>query len=62
MKGIKDVKYIVIKEDLTLVGRHTIQYTDDIELYFWSLYNYINQCHPIFFNMVNLVILIFPET
>lgn len=49
MKGKKDVKWIVIKEDLTLVGMHTMQYSDDTGLYTWSLYNYINQCHPNFF-------------
>ena len=31
----KEVKYIVTKEDLTLGGKHTMQYRDDIiiELY-----------------------------
>ena len=27
-------------------GGHTMQYTDQVEIYTWNLYNLINQCHP----------------
>ena len=46
-KGVGGSKYMVMKVDLTLGGRHTRQYTDNVsDLYTGNLYNLGNQCHP----------------
>ena len=34
--------------------KHTIQFADNVELYTWNLYNFINQCHPSKFNKIFL--------
>ena len=41
---------MMIKDNLTLGRGHAMQYTDDVSLYTWNLYNLINQCHPNKFN------------
>ena len=38
---------MAIEEDLTVGGKYTMQYTDDVSrLCIWNLCNVIKQCHP----------------
>ena len=42
VERVKGVKYMMTEGDLSLDHEQTMQYTDDIELYTWNLYNFIN--------------------
>ena len=43
----KGAKYMVMEDDLTLGGGHTMQYTDYVsEIYTWNLNSLIYQCQP----------------
>ena len=48
---VKEVKYMVMEDDLTLGGGHTVQYADHVAwMCTWNVYDLINQHHSNKFN------------